>query len=433
MTSISKTWCPLPWIHIATRPNGDVRLCATANASGSGAIEIKDAGLVKHNNIQLNLRQHTVEEVWNSSYMKDVRCTMMRGEKPTSCLKCYKEEDIGINSKRQWETAEWQDKVNYEELISKTTEDGELPLDIPYFDLRLGNLCQLKCVMCSPHDSSAWIKDWKIQYPKYTITELKNDQSWDTTWDYTWYQKGVFLESMRQQSKYIRELYFAGGEPTLIPEHYKILRFMVDGGFAHNIKLRYNSNGLDLPDELFELWDYFKEVRFNISIDSIRERNNYIRYPSKWADIEDSLEKLDNTKDHITVNIATAVQLLNILDLPELAKWKLDKKYKKINTEARTGGVITMHLVTYPSYLNIRALPLEMKELAASRILEFVNGYTAPDFVESKYGKQRWEALISYMMKEDLSYKLPSTIEYLETCDATRNTNFREIFKDLKL
>ena len=208
---------------------------------------------------------------------------------------------------------------------------------------------------------------------------------------------------------------------------------MVDGGFAHTIKLRYNSNGIDLPEELFELWDHFKEVRFNISIDSIKERNNYIRYPSKWTDIEDSLAKLDNTKDHITVNIATAVQLLNVLDLSELAQWKLDKKYKKINIENKTGGVITMHLVTYPSYLNICVLPLEMKKLAASRILEFVNKYNTPEFVQSKYGKQRWEALISYMMKEDLSHKLPSTIEYLEICDNTRNSNFREIFKDLKL
>lgn len=206
-------------MHMATRPNGDVRLCATANASGSGTVEIKDAGLVKHNGVQLNLRQHTVEEVWNSSYMKDVRCTMIRGEKPASCLKCYREEELGINSKRQWETDEWRDKIDYDALVAKTSPDGELPVDIPYFDLRLGNLCQLKCVMCSPHDSSAWIKDWRIQYTKYKIIELKNDQGWDSTWDYTWYQKGTFLESMRQQSKYIQELYFAGGEPTLIPEH----------------------------------------------------------------------------------------------------------------------------------------------------------------------------------------------------------------------
>jgi MoaA/NifB/PqqE/SkfB family radical SAM enzyme len=433
MNNLSKTWCPLPWIHIATRPNGDVRLCATANASGSGTVDIKDAGLVKDNGTPLNLREHTIEQVWNCDYMRDVRLTMLRGEKPASCLKCYREEEVGINSKRQWETDEWQNKVDYLALVDKTSPDGSLPVDIPYFDLRLGNMCQLKCVMCSPHDSSAWIKDWKQQYPTYQITELKNDQHWDIEWDYTWYQKGTFLSAMKEQAKHIQELYFAGGEPTLIPEHYKILRFMVEGGHAHQIKLRYNSNGLDLPNELFDLWHHFKEVKFNISIDSTSEYNDYIRYPSKWADIETSLERLDNTEDHITVNIATAVQLLNVLDLDKLAAWKLGKQFKKINTEAQTGGLITMHLVTYPSYLNIRVLPLELKELAANRIHTFINNYHAPEFNASKYGRQRWEGIIKYMIAEDWSHKLPITVEYLEKCDTTRHTDFREIFKDLKI
>lgn len=431
MTQISKTWCPLPWIHIATRPNGDVRLCATANASGSGETENKTAGLVKHDGIQLNLRQHTIEEVWNSSYMKDVRLTMLKGEMPASCQKCYREEATGINSKRLWETLEWKDRVNYEEIVSKTAEDGSLPVDVPYFDLRLGNLCQLKCVMCSPHDSSGWIKDWKIQYPNYKVIELKHDQSWDATWDYTWYQKGSFLESMRDQAHHIKELYFAGGEPLLIPEHYKILRFMIESGNAKNCIIRYNSNGLELPDDLFDLWHHFKEVKFNISIDSIYERNDYIRYPSKWDDLMVNLKKLDNTEEHITVNIACAVQILNVLHLDKLAEWKLSQNFKKINLAPYGGGVIGMHLVTYPSYLNIRVLPADIKHLAVDRINAFLEKYTHPDFVEAKYGKERWEGIVKYMLAEDWSHKLPSTVEYLESCDATRGTNFRTLFPEL--
>jgi len=430
---ISKTWCPLPWIHIATRPNGDVRLCATANASGSGTIEIKDAGLVKHNGVQLNLRQHTVEEVWNSSYMKDVRRTMLKGEMPASCQKCYREESTGINSKRQWETDEWSTRIDYKEIVSRTEADGTLPVYIPYFDLRLGNMCQLKCVMCSPHDSSAWIKDWKKQYPNYQIKELKDDQGWNIDWDYTWYQKGDFLSSMKEQAQHIKELYFAGGEPTLIPEHYKILQFMIDSGNAQNCVLRYNSNGIDLPEKLFELWHHFKEVKFNLSIDALGDLNNYIRYPSKWSQIETTARRLDETESHVTVNIACAVQLLNVLYLNDLAEWKLQAGFKKINLAPYGGGVIGMHLVTYPSYLNIRVLPKELKELAASRITKFVSEHTEEEFTTSVYGKQRWEALITYMMAEDWSYKLPSTVEYLESCDSTRGTDFRKTFSELNI
>ena len=83
--------------------------------------------------------------------------------------------------------------------------------------------------MCSPHDSSSWIEEWKMQYPLYTDPQLKQDQAWDLNYDYTWYKKGSFIESMKSQAKYIKELYFAGGEPLMIPEHYNILEFMVSG------------------------------------------------------------------------------------------------------------------------------------------------------------------------------------------------------------
>lgn len=420
-------------MHIATRPNGDVRLCATANASGSGADENKEAGLVKHNGTQLNLRHHTIEEVWNSSYMMDVRHKMMNSEKPSSCMKCYNEEAQGIPSKREWETKEWATRIDYNDMMSKVNSDGSSPVFLPYFDLRLGNMCQLKCVMCSPHDSSAWIKDWKIQYPKYKVFDLVNDQGWDRTMDYTWYQKGSFLESMRNQAQHIKELYFAGGEPTLIPEHYKILEFMVSTGNSKNCTLRYNSNGVDLPEKLFELWNHFKEVRFNVSIDAVGDKNDYIRYPSKWNSMLETLRRLDETPDNVIVNIACAVQLLNILYLPELAHWKISQNYKKIHNSVNSGGVTGMHLVCYPSYLNMRVLPKELKDLAVARATEFLDSYSNTQFDNDMYGRKRWLGMINYIQAEDWSHKLPAAIEYLEINDSTRGSNFRETFPDLRI
>ena len=220
---MSKTFCPLPWIHLATRPNGDVRVCCTANASGAGKQDEKTAGLVKKDGIAMNLRDHTIEEVWNSEHMRRTRLQMLNGEIPSSCTKCFSEEAKGISSKRLWETEEWKQRVDFDQLIASTKEDGTTPVSIPYFDLRLGNLCQLKCVMCSPHDSSSWIKEWKLQMPQYKNKDLIADQGWDDQFDYTWYKKGSFIDTMKHQAFNIQELYFAGGEPLLIPEHYKIL------------------------------------------------------------------------------------------------------------------------------------------------------------------------------------------------------------------
>ena len=430
----SKTFCILPWIHMATRPNGDIRLCCTANASGAGLEDNKSAGLVKSDGIEMNLRKHTLEEVWNSQFMRTTRLQMANGEVPESCRKCFVEEENGITSKRQWENQVWSQRLDVDELYSNMEVDGTMPVNIPYFDLRLGNMCQLKCIMCSPHDSSSWIKDWKVQYPKYSVFELKQDQSWNKEYDYTWYQKGSFLQSMKNQASEIKELYFAGGEPLLIPEHYKILEFMVENNSAKNCVLRYNSNGCELPANLFRLWNEFKAVKFNFSIDAVGLKNNYIRYPSDWNSIVENLHILDTTPDHVTVNIAAAVQLLNILYLPELAEWKLSKNFRKINVYPHGGGMIGTHLVYFPSYLNIRVLPKELKLLAKSRIEKFLNCQSSnSEFVSHDFGKKRWEGIVKYMFEEDWSSKLPSTVEYLEICDSTRNSDFRSVFLDLKV
>lgn len=426
-------FCPLPWIHLATRPNGDVRVCCTANASGAGEVDLKEVGLIMQDGNIMNLRDHSIEEVWNSSQMKTTRLQMLNGQIPASCNKCFEEESKGIVSKRQWETVVWKERLDIDSIVATTEEDGSLPVSIPYFDLRLGNLCQLKCIMCSPHDSSAWIKDWKIQYPKYKTFELKQDQHWDDrNRDYTWYQKGSFLDDMRDQANYIKELYFAGGEPLLIPEHYKILEFMVETGAAKNCVLRYNSNGLELPEKLFELWNHFKQVKFNFSIDAVGDKNYYIRYPSEWNTVVENLRRLDNTPDHIIVNIACAVQLLNVLYLPDLLEWKQQQNFKKISKEDGA-GMIGLHLVYLPSYLNVRVLPAHLKELVTEKLTLFINSITDERFLTDPMGKQRWEGLIKYLNQEDWSSKLPALREYIEVCDRTRGLNFKETFPELTL
>ena len=430
---MTDTFCPLPWIHLATRPNGDVRLCCTANASGAGQEDVKDAGLVKQDGRIMNLQHDTIADVWNSNYMKTVRLQMLAGEAPPSCKKCYKEEDSGIVSKRQWEGEVWKDRLDIASIVKSTSADGYLPVDIPYFDLRLGNLCQLKCIMCSPHDSSSWIKEWKLQYPKYRTVELKQDQQWNSDFDYTWYKKGSFLSDMRLQAYNIRELYFAGGEPLLIPEHYKILEFMVETGAAKLCVLRYNSNGLELPEKLFELWNHFKQVKFNFSIDAVEERNDYIRYPSKWKDVVANLERLDNTPSNITVNIACAVQLLNVLTISELVHWKESMNFKKINLPPYGAGLIGTHLVYLPSYLNVRVLPKHLKDRVAKQVDYFCSKKsTNQEFMTNPYGIKRWQGLVQYMMSEDWSDKLPILEDYLTVTDSQRSTNFRNTFPEIQ-
>jgi sulfatase maturation enzyme AslB (radical SAM superfamily) len=441
----SKTFCVLPWIHFATRPNGDMRLCCSANASGAG--ENHTVGLVKNEKGQpANFGRETPMSAWNNEYMKDVRLTMLEGKIPASCSKCIAEESRGVASKRIWETGSWmEDGIDVEELIKQTEEDGTVPKKLVYLDLRLGHTCNLKCVMCSPHDSSQWVGDHKKMYPLFQAKELKEQMSWDRKeFNNKWHENPDFWKEMYAQIPNLKQVYFAGGEPLLIKEHKLFLEEIIRQGYADKILVRYNTNGLLINDEIIELWKKFKKVKVGFSIDAVGDRNYYIRYPSDWDTIERNLHKLDNTPDNIQVSIATAIQILNIKHLADFAKWKITQNFKKVNLENTVGGIqagggiVNMHLLYIPTFLSIRLLPAEDKAAVRRSFAELAtwlheNYRQDEDFwKQNPYGWKRWQAVLDFMDAEDHTSQLPAFKEYIESLDIVRKTEFSVVFPELK-
>jgi hypothetical protein len=217
----SPSFCVLPWIHLATRPNGDMRICCVANASGADTGDYT-VGLVKMEDGEpANFGHNLPTEAFNNDYMKSVRKTMLAGEVPASCLKCYKEEQEGISSKRIWETGTWHyNDVDIPKLIEETEEDGSVPYKLQYLDLRLGHTCNLKCIMCSPHDSSLWVPEFKKVFPIFKSPLVQKQLTWDPeSFNNQWHENPEFWREIYDQIPNIKELYFAGGEPLLIKEH----------------------------------------------------------------------------------------------------------------------------------------------------------------------------------------------------------------------
>ena len=445
ISEVSKTdtFCVLPWIHFATRPNGDMRLCCSANASGAG----KDhgIGLVKNENgVPANFGKETPMSAWNNSYMKSVRTTMLEGKIPASCTKCFDEESHGVSSKRVWETYSWSDEIDIPELISNTQEDGTVPEKLTYLDLRLGHTCNIKCIMCSPHDSSRWVQDYKKVIPIFKHGALKKSLSWDErSFNNSWHENPEFWEEMYKQIPNLREVYFAGGEPLMIKEHRKFLEEIIRQGYADKILIRYNTNGLLIKEDMIELWSKFKIVKVGFSLDAVGERNHYIRFPSDWDTITKNLHMLDNTPDNIEVSIATAIQILNIKHLTEFAKWKIQQNFRKINLSTRKygippgGGIVNMHLLYIPTYLSIRCLPefdkQEVRELFAEFKEWLFENYRQDDSFWNidHYGWKRWQGVLDFMDSKDDSHLLPAFREYISTMDSIRNTKFKEVFPEL--
>jgi len=440
----SCTFCVLPWIHLATRPNGDMRLCCTANASGAG--DDHEVGLVKaEDGKPANFARTTPLEAFNSDYMKSVRTTMLRGEIPASCSGCFKEESQGIVSKRIWETGTWykDEGVDIQELIAQTAEDGTVPEQLQYLDLRLGHTCNIKCVMCSPHDSSKWVADWQKLIPVLQDEDVKRQMRWDKKeFNNKWYEKGKFWDELYAQVPNLKQVYFAGGEPLMIAEHKKFLEEIVRQGYEQNILLRYNSNGILVDEELIKLWSKFRKVKFAVSIDAIHERDHYIRFPTNFADVERTLHMLDNTPDNIHVSMATAVQIFNIKHLPDFMKWKIKQNFRKMNVGKvggvlMGGGLVNMHLVHIPTFLNITILPEKDKQEVREIFAEFKqwlwDNYTQDDdfWIHNPSGWTKWEGLLKHMDSVDNSHLLPGFKEYVNKLDAIRGLNAAKIFPEL--
>ena len=435
------TFCVLPWIHMATRPNGDMRLCCSANASGAGTDHT--VGLVKENGKPINFSNTDPMTAWNSEYMRNVRLTMIDGKVPASCTKCFAEESKGVVSKRMWETSTWMERgTNPSDLLNETKADGTVKEQLKYLDLRLGHTCNIKCVMCSPHDSSKWVKDWKVLEPQLQDPEVKRQMQWDKgSFDNKWHENEIFWDQLYKQIPYLEEVYFAGGEPLMIAEHKKFIEEIVRSGYNKKIRLRYNTNGILVDEELIDLWKNFELVKVGVSMDAAGARNNYIRYPTDWDTVERNLHMLDNTPDNIRPSIATALQIFNIKHLPDFIHWKVSSNFRKVNTEdikgiKAGGGLVNMHLLYIPTFLSIQILPKEDKEEIRDLFLKFkgwleVNQNSQGFWDINPYGWRRWEAILNHMDAADNSHLLPGFKEYVNKLDAIRGVNAKDVFPEL--
>lgn len=405
----SETFCVLPWTHMATWTDGSALLCCVAK-----------------NSEQHNLNDQTVKEIWNSEHWKDARKKMLAGEKVSACDHCYKEEAAGIRSHRINENVLWTRELGKEKidsLIEATQEDGTLDEDLVTLDLRLGNTCNLQCVMCRPQDSSMWLKPGKK-----LVDILATDAKWDwkhkidiDTTKFEWYKKENLWQEFEPMFANIRHMIFAGGEPLLIKEHFRLLKRLVETGHSKHINLRYHTNGTTLPQEILELWKEFSYVELMVSLDAWGEHHDYVRYPADWSVILNNLKTLDNTPDNIEIKILCTVHALNIFYIPEFANNLLDCNFKKIGMRHHN-GLFHAGTVHWPRYLCTQVFPKEIKQQIRDKWEGNTTLYELPQW------KDKISQQLNFMDQEDLSELYPQFLDYIQGLDTVRNTSFKDTF-----
>ena len=326
--TLSKTLCMLPFTSMEVTPMGNYRPCCIFN------------GVIPDMSVQ---QGHTIKDAQGSLYMEELRGKFLEGEKPVECRACWEEETVlGRTSKR---------KATFSKLKNLEIEFSKQAYAPKFIDLKLGNICNLKCRICGSWSSSKWAQE-EIDIADGN-NNLARKQLKDGQWPRTSSNWWAALEDALPHIEYLE---FTGGEPFLINEHFDLLQVLINRDYAHKISIHYNTNGTVWPARGPALWAQFKKVEIAFSIDDTGKRFEYQRFGSSWAQTEEVVKQA--IQSGFPLQICTTFNIQNSYYWPETEEW------------IRCQGIRDIHfnILHDPTEFSLRNLPLHAKQVFEQRI-----------------------------------------------------------------
>ncbi len=407
-----------PFTGLATREDGAVKICCRSQPIGW-------------------IQEQSLEQIWNGEKMREVRRQVQNGERPDVCKPCFDLEDQGVESLRQRHIKGDipEARINlYPSALAKLTNNYTMPFEFPTMEIKLNNLCNLKCRMCNPLDSTNW-KDWDAVVPfykkenNYLVPTI--DRLVDTPGKYIgpFDDSSNWWDSFEKLIPHFKRVEFAGGEPLMDPQHYKILDMLKP--YAHQIEIKYATNGTTLGISkgrtIHDYWPHFRSVAVNVSIDGIHDVYNYIRTNSNFSEVEENIKEIKSIPNVSRVVGAFTAQAGNILQAADCIDYFLNK----------LGIVFYSHRVSYPNVLSAQVLPNELKKIAIMRLQEISMRVPTFDIVKhhpilEKITQQQIQDNINYLQAKDESHRWQEFLDFNFALDATRGQSLLDAVPEFK-
>ena len=281
------------------------------------------------------------------------------------CISCKRQEEVSGNSGRKM-------------FNSKVTDTKS----IQFLDFRNSNQCNQKCRYCNPHFSNQIAKE--LNYKNSLVSFPVSD-----------YYENLLVDSVQM-------IYFAGGEPLIMRDHYEILERLIKKGYSSNISLMYSTNlsVLHYKDiDIISLWQKFKNVNLMVSLDAVGPAVEYIRSGSNWDTIDANLSTLIDSKiSQMNITITPVLSVLNVWFLPELVEYVTDK-----------GLGIEPFVLYGPDILSLSVLPKDLKDLARTKLLS----------IKEKSPRSYAQAML--LLDSDEEHLFNSTIRHILLLDSMRD------------
>jgi len=407
-----------PFTGLATREDGAVKVCCRSHPIGF----IQDAPLEYH---------------WNSETMTRIRRQVLIGERPKECAPCFSLEDQGVESLRQRHIAGVipESRITlYPNAVSNMRHDFTMPFEIPTMEIKLNNLCNLKCRMCNPLDSTSW-QDWDKVVPFYkkennylvsTVERLvKKPGQYIGPFDDT----DNWWASFEKLIPHFKRVEFAGGEPLMDPQHYRILDMLKP--YGKNIEIKYATNGTTLGISkgrtIYDYWPHFRSVAVNVSIDGIHDVYNYIRGNGDFNQVEENIKEIKKIPNVSRVVGAFTAQAGNILQAAECIDYFINKM----------DIVFYSHRVSYPNCLSAQVLPNDLKVLAITKLLSVKSQIDDWDAIKNnpllgKVTHQQIQDNINYLQANDQNNLWQDFLDFNFALDSTRGQNLLNVVPEFK-
>jgi organic radical activating enzyme len=297
-------FCVLPWISLETSPIGTVRPCCLA-----------DDEILDNNGNKFKLTDANFVDIQNSGHMRELRTGFLAGQQPETCRKCWNEEDAGRKSKR----------MHTLDRLKHSLKDDQWSTDakpLMFLDIKLGNICNLKCRICGSWSSSQFAAEEISFTPREDqksshAYKMLRAGAWPKENNHFWQQ----IDSVIEDIRYIE---FTGGEPFMIDQHFDMLQGIVDHGMAGQVEIHYNTNGTLFPDRGAEIWQHFKTVEIAFSVDDIGARFEYQRSNASWGTVKENINRFRIMREHmpnLQLQCCTTVNVFNVRYLDEVALW----------------------------------------------------------------------------------------------------------------
>jgi MoaA/NifB/PqqE/SkfB family radical SAM enzyme len=357
--------------------------------------------IIDESGAKYDLTKTNIETAYRSQYMQNLRQQFRAGEKPATCNRCWEEESAGRTSKRM------HTQVRLKELYKEVDWTNDNPNQLWFVDLKLGNICNLKCRICGSWSSSKWAEE-ELKYMPADFDKKSHIA-------YTWLKQGAwprktetFWDNIKSLLPNIKYFEFTGGEPWMIQEHFDLLEYAVETGDSQHIDIHYNTNATQYPGGHWGLWKNFGRVDIAFSVDNVGNRFEYERYGANWQESNIIIDEIHIMKKmsvpNITTQLCFTINIQNVYYLDELLAWANTKPF----------GSIYFNMMHSPDHMSIQYMTPRAKELVLNKL--------KTTFWTSKSYQEEINSVINFIEAgpgsdgSEFLFKMKQTDEYRKQC-----------------